>query len=424
MLDFHIRTKRYSGWSGIVAAAIKINGDKLEVQQPTGTIFFNDVDVTSNPPPMVGGYTFSVLPGPPRQYRIDMDGGQYIKLRVAYGNSLQVDVLGHGSDFGTSEGLCANWTANSPNALVDRDHSTIYPLMSVQNAYGEEWQVKVGLGDPQLFQTSASANSTCIYSRSTSCERGTPECQIQENQAKNACINVTTERNAQENCEFDVFTTGDVEFAKSVAYTDPIIGQPQEFCKEVTNATNTEGTPTNNGCAAKGGRCVWRCSNKTHVCLDTLCQGPSKGCSCALPLSSTRAPTMKPNPVPNTNGPVKPSTRAPSMKPNPVPNTSGPVKPSTRAPTMKPNLAPNTTGPVKPSTRAPTMKPNPASNTTGPVKPSTRAPTRAPIKPTVPVPIKDTKSPTKAPAKETKRPTKAPTRPRRCRWLRRLLGLC
>ena len=393
MLDFHIRTKNFSGWSGIESAAIRIGGDKLEVQQSTGTIFVNNVNVTSSPPATVGGYPFFVWPGPSVKYRLNMTGGQYIELTATYGNSLQVDVLGHGSDFGTSQGLCANWTANSPTALIGRDKITVYPLMPFQNVpYGEEWQVNATVGDPLLFQSNASTQ--CMYSEGGKCRDVTTDCQNQINEAKTACANVPIERNTRANCEFDVLTTGDVKFAKSVAYTDPLIGDPPEICQEVTNTTNAQGTPTKNGCAAKGGRCVWRCSNKTHVCVDTLCRGPTDGCSCALPLSSTRAPTMKPNPAPVTTAPVKPSTRAPTMKPNPVPNTAGPVKPSTRAPT------------------------------------------RAPIKPTVPVPIKDTKPPTKAPTKETKRPTKAPTRRRcgvfglsifcvsDCGWLRRLLGLC
>ena len=60
-------------------------------------------------------------------------------------------------------------------------------------------------------------------------------------------------RNTQKNCEFDVLTTGDVNFAKSVAYTNPIIGDPPEICTEATNVTNTT---ANNRCAAKEGRCV------------------------------------------------------------------------------------------------------------------------------------------------------------------------
>ena len=295
MLDFHIRTKNFSGWSGIESATIRIGGDKLEVQQSTGTIFVNNVNVTSSPPATVGGYPFFVWPGPSVKYRLNMTGGQYIELTATYGNSLQVDVLGHGSDFGTSQGLCANWTANSPTALIGRDKITVYPLMPFQNVpYGEEWQVNATVGDPSLFQSNASTQ--CLYSEGGRCKQGTTDCQIQENQAKNACANVTMARSTQKNCEFDVLTTGDVNFAKSIAYTNPIIGDPPEICTEDTNVTNTTAI---NGCAAKGGRCVWRCSNKTYLCVDTLCRGPTAGCSCALPLSfGTRVPTRAPTKAP------------------------------------------------------------------------------------------------------------------------------
>ena len=178
LLDFHIRTKNFSGWSGIEAAVIRVGGDKLEVQEPSGSIIFNNIISTASPPVTVGGYPFLVLAGPPVKYRLNMTGGQYIELTRTYGNTLQVDVKGHGSNFGSSQGLCANWTANSPNALVDRDKVTVYPLMPIQNAYGEEWQVNATVGDPLLFQTNSSTK--CVYSLGGRCKVGTTECQNQE----------------------------------------------------------------------------------------------------------------------------------------------------------------------------------------------------------------------------------------------------
>ena len=338
VLDLHIRTKNFSGWSGIESAAIRIGGDKLEVTA-TGTIFLNNVDVTVSPPATIGGYPFSVLAGPPVNHRLNMAGGQYIELTQTFGSTLQVDVLGHGSDFGRSEGLCANWTANSPNALVDRDHVTVYPLMPIQNAYGEEWQVQPSAGDPLLFQTSASAQ--CLYSQGGGrCKTpGTPECQNQMNEANNACANVPDIRNAKTNCVFDVLTTGDVGAANAVAYTNPIIAEPAEICTDIID------TAGNSECKKRGGRCVWRCDDATHTCIDTLCKGPTEGCSCALPM--TRAP-VKPNDTrAPTKVPVKPNdTRAPTKVPvKPVPVPIKPTKPPTKPPTTR-----------KP-TRAPTKKP-------------------------------------------------------------------
>ena len=348
ILDFHIRTKNFSSWSGIDAAAIRIGGDKLEVQE-SGTIVYNNIISTATPPATVGGYPFFVLPGPPIKYRLNMTGGQYIEITRTYGSTLQVDVRGHGSDFGTSQGLCANWTANSPNALVDRDKVTVYPYPPVLlNAYGEEWQVNATLGDPLLFQNASS--DKCQYSQGGGCKQtGTPECQEQQNRAKIACANVPTARNAQVNCEFDVLTTGDVNAAKAIAYTDPIIGDPPELCTEIKNVTVANATvdkvTTDTGCKDKGGKCVWRCDKNMNICADSLCRGPSDGCACALPLP---APVPAPVAVPT---PVKPTTTAP------VPTGTAPV------PT-----------PIKPVP-------------TAPVKPV----------PTAPVPVKETKPPTKAP---------------------------
>ena len=300
LLDLHIRTKKFGGWSGIEAAAIRIGGVVLEVTSQ-GTIYLDGLLVT-NPLPITVGqqigqqYQFSMLPGLPLRYRLNMAGGQYIQFKRGYQNTLQVDVLGRGSDFGGSEGLCANWTATSPNALIDRDHNTMYPLLPVQNAYGEEWQVQAGAGDPLLFRTAGSAQ--CTYNPTGACTAGAPACENQVITANNACANVTTVGNAQANCVFDVITTGDVDAATTDAYTNPILGNPTDVCNEENIITGI------NACKEKGGQCVWRCDNKTHSCVNNLCQGPIEGCSCALP--KTSAPTKAPVEV---NTPTKAPVR-------------------------------------------------------------------------------------------------------------------
>jgi hypothetical protein len=310
LLDFHVRTQNFTGWSGVVAAAIKIGGAKLEVQEPTGTIFVNNINVTSSPPGTVGGYPFAVLVGPPTKFRLNLTGGQYIELTRTYGNTLQVDVLGHGSDFVDSEGLCANWTASSPNALIGRNGFTVYPLAS-PIPYGEEWQVNTTAGDPLLFQTNASAQ--CRYTQGQCKDQGTGNtiCIDRANKAKIACANVTDARNTRANCEFDVVQTGDVGFATAVAYKDPLITDPPELCQEVVTTTVT-GNAT---CSKRGGRCVYRCDNTMYDCLDSLCTGPYGGCSCAFKYNSTtRAPTMKPIAAPVTQSVP---TKAPNRRRRP-----------------------------------------------------------------------------------------------------------
>ena len=322
MLQLHIRTKKFGGWSGIESAAIQIGGDKLEVAIP-GWIFLNNVNVTDSPPLTVGGYPFTVRSRNSQRYDMNFTGGQYIQFRRSYGRTFQVDVLGHGSDFYSSEGLCGNWTSETPNALVGRDHVNVYPLMPVQNAYGEEWQVNTLVGDPMLFNTTASAK--CTYNSTGVCTAGAPACENQLVMANNACINVTQAENTQANCIFDVLTTGDVGAAYTFAYTDPIIGNPPEKCVERRNITDAI------GCKGRGGQCVWRCDNTTHTCVDKFCQGPFgfEGCSCALP--KTSAPTKAPVKVNITSAPTKAPikvniTSAPTKAPVKVNITTAPTK--------------------------------------------------------------------------------------------------
>ena len=333
LLDLHIRTRTFGGFSGVDSVAIRIGIDELEVQLP-GIIYLNGNPVTNLLPVTVGPnlYPFSAIMGAQGKYRLDMAGGQYIQIE-SYGFSLGVTVKGHGSDFGRSEGLCANWTAVSPDALIDRDHETIYPLLPIQgngqrlqNAYGEEWQVQPS--DPALFLTDPPAQ--CTYNPTGVCTAGAPACQNLVIAANDACAGVTTVGNAQANCVFDVLTTGDVAAATINPYTNPILGNPSEVCVEKENITDAI------GCKGRGGQCVWRCDNTTHTCVDKFCQGPIEGCSCALP--KTRAPTKAPiKPITN---PTRFPTKAP-IKPAPVP-----IKP-TKAPTKSPTSRQPTGAPTK-----------------------------------------------------------------------------
>jgi hypothetical protein len=306
LLAFHIRTQvNVGGWSGIVEAAIKIGSNTLVVQeQPSSKIFVNTVDVTSSPPATFAGYIFSVLPVSPVKIRLDLGGGQYIELTRAYANTLQVDVLGDGADFGDSEGLCANWTANSPNALVDRDKFTVYPLAINPNVpYGEEWRVDSTMGDPLLFPTPAAAQ--CNYTQPACGNRdggAVKGCDERAAKAKQVCVNVPTERNAQKNCEFDVIQTDDAAVANTTAYTDPLIGNPPARCVEVETSN-----PNVTSCGKRGGRCVWRCNDLLFNCVKDLCKGPDQGCTCAVP-KVIEGPVTPPVKAP-VKPPVKPPTR-------------------------------------------------------------------------------------------------------------------
>jgi hypothetical protein len=303
LLDFHIRTRTAAGgWSGIVAAGIKIGNAKLVVViEPNGQIFVNNLAVatTSVTTTFAGMYQFSVfaVSGQAVRLRLDLLGGQYIELKRAYLNTLQVDVLGHGSNFGDSRGLCANWTAISPNNLVGRNNQ-VFPLTNPNTPYGQEWQVRSG--DPLIFQTPGVGQCTFTQLACRGVQPDGSGCtDVRFKKAQNACKNVTTERNAQQNCEFDVIQTDDANAAITEAYTDPLVGNPPERCVEaVTSNTNTT------TCGKRGGRCVWRCDPFLFKCVDELCKGPDQGCSCALPKDIIVAPVTPP-----VKAPVKPPTR-------------------------------------------------------------------------------------------------------------------
>jgi hypothetical protein len=432
LLDFHIRTQNFTGWSGIVAAAIKINGTKFEVQEPTGTILVNNVNVTGSPPTTVGGFPFAVLLGPPVVYRLNLTGGQYIEITRTYGNSLQVDVLGHGSDFGNSQGLCANWTANSMNALVGRNGVTVFSLTNPR-PYGEEWQVNTTLGDPLLFQTNGTAQ--CRYTQGF-CDRqtaGIQECIDRATKAKEACANVPDARNTRANCEFDVVQTNDFGVANTVAYKDPLITDPPELCQEIakTDIATVNLVANTTSCGQRGGRCVYRCDKTIYDCVDSLCKGPEPGCSCAFKFNST-IPVSQP-----VAAPVKPTlpVSAPAASPITSP-VAAPVKP-----TLPPVTQPVATTPITSPVATPIRQPAPTPVAvdipiTAPVKPTLPIPVPVPIKPTVPT-TSSTRSPTKKPiTTDTRAPTKAPTRRRcglfqlsifcltGCGLFRRILGFC
>jgi hypothetical protein len=329
LLDFHIRTTNFTGWAGITAVGIKIGASKLEIYEPAGSIFVNGADVTASPPATFGGYTFTVVAGPSGTFRIDLAGGQYILVTRTYLNTLQVDVLGHGSDFGNSQGLCANWTANSPNALRGRDGTTLYSL-SMPIPYGEHWKVNSTLGDPTIFTSPSAAK--CLYTTGecTNPQTGGTRCQEQQIKAVEACKNVVTERNARTNCEFDVRVTGDTNFATTTAYTNPIIGEPEERCVQVVanvtaNVTSfAAATAPEGNCTKSGGQCVWRCDKAKFNCIDQYCKGPDQGCSCAIPIPPVPTPVTKPAPTPV----AKP---APTLATPPVAEpVKTPVQPPTR----------------------------------------------------------------------------------------------
>jgi von Willebrand factor type D domain len=345
-LQLHIRTKNFGinslgPWSGIVAVAVKIEDKVMEVQGPLGTLIVDNNVVTTLPIIFAGYPLVKLLP---KTFRLQLPIGQYIDITYQdFKDSLKVDVKGYGSMFGDSKGLCGNWTSNSPNAFVGRD-GTVYPRIPNPVAFAETWKVNTGAGDPSLFQTSASA--TCVAPSVARCNiPGAPNCTSIINLAKTACANVTTFGNSRENCEFDVRATEDVLAANALAYLNPLLVQPISQCYDGLVNVDDGTSP----CAKMGGRCVFACNTTLKNCISNLC-GHASSCTCEIPRNQTRAPTMKPVPIP-TRAPIKANTTKPVLAPTRAPmknSTSAPIPLPTRVP-----VKPNTTKPVLVPTRAP-----------------------------------------------------------------------
>jgi hypothetical protein len=316
LLEIHIRTQIMppGGWSTILAVAIKIGSDVLEMSG--SGYFFNSV-FSLLPPASVGGYPVVIGSYGPM---IVLAGGQKIQLSL-YSIHVAVEVVGHTTDFYDSNGMCGNW---SSYGFIGRNGTG-----TLSNAldFAEEWQVDTTQGDPQLFQTSALHQCNAV--RRSLVEKKSPDRALVR-RAADECAYIENVQN-RNNCNFDILMTGDVGFAKQKVYQAP------EEVKEICQAISTD-------CERKGGKCVWRCDTKVYDCLPRLCKYVDgvqqsggngqlanvtyvEGCSCAVPKSPTMETTATPTRRPvDTKSPVK--TRPPAI-------------PTTAAPTNAPTIGPS-----------------------------------------------------------------------------------
>ena len=298
-MDVHIRTSLNAGWAGIDNAAISIGTPRQILEVQNSAILVNSVDVTASPPATIGGYSFGVTGSVGSEtFTLDLIGGQEIKIERYGGlNTMSVTVQAHGSNFLDAEGMCGNWTAAAPG-MVGRNGVTLFNTVD-GTQYGEEWQVDTNLDS--VFISGSVTNATCNYdikhclgkacawcgldtNNPNCCTEKDPLCQQRTTERRLvapgvACENVTETRGAKANCMFDVFTTGNEDFATTIsAYTDPIPDEPSSQC--------TEGGL--NDCQTLNGVCVWRCDSTKAECRPNLCVANASGvqnseCSCMIP---------------------------------------------------------------------------------------------------------------------------------------------
>jgi hypothetical protein len=292
LIEIHIRTKiNQVGlyiWSVITGVAIKIGNDVLEMQEMPSTYFVNTVP-SLLPPAVVGGNPVSAYG--PNGFAINLGVGQLIRVS-SYGYGMTVEIVGHVTTFYDSKGMCGSWTSNG---FIGRNGITTLP-----NAldFAAEWEV--GLGDPQLFLTSALHQ--CNVARRSLVKRQSPD-RVLEELANTECAYIQNVQ-IRNNCIFDIVVAGDIGYAQQKAYLAP------EEVKEVCQAVSTD-------CEGKGGKCIWRCDTKDYDCLPKLCKYVDgvqtnitgqlenatyvEGCSCAVPKSpvktlSPRRPIGRPRP--------------------------------------------------------------------------------------------------------------------------------
>ena len=295
--DVHIRTRLNGGWAGIDNVAISIGTPTREVLEVQNDAVFykNAVGVTTAvSPATVAGYALTVSgPVGSETFVLDLLGSQEIEIvRYNFGavKTMSVTVHAHGSNFLDAQGICGKWTAAAPG-MVGRDGVSLF-TPAQGKLYGEEWQVDTSApsNDPALF-VNATANVNCTYGAPHCfgeacqcndvtagvapgcCTKEDPQCQkapLGRRSLVAACDTVPDIRDAKNNCEFDVFTTGIEEFATKIrAYVSPIPNEPSPQCTDTTADV----------CKNAGGTCVWKCDSTKTKCRVELCTASTSSTS-------------------------------------------------------------------------------------------------------------------------------------------------
>ncbi|CAJ1947811.1 unnamed protein product [Cylindrotheca closterium] len=344
LVEIHIRTKSLGRrhWSSLSGIAMRIGNDTLEMDD-NAYYYLNGESLASGAPPvaLAGSFPFSVSSSGVGS--LQLSGGQFIQLSQ-FGTVLNLQVHGHGSDFRDSNGMSGKWDRLP---LIGRDGLSVFENTT---EFAMEWEINASKGDLQLFREAA--QSSCREPG----PRPEPDVATLE-LARTACANILDDV-LNENCVFDVTSTGDVSFAQSEIYTEPL--QSGGVC-----ASSSE------DCELRGGSCVWRCDTATSNCLPDLCslvqsvetfenesetaESLVDGCSCEIPFANeptafaSSAPSSTPTPVPTS-----PPSLVPTTSPTPVP-TSSPTPVPTSSPTPVPTLTPSS---------VPTLTPTPVPTST------------------------------------------------------------
>lgn len=301
-LKIHLRLVKYlmtpsTQFSYIEAVGVKFaNNDVFEAR--VNNYYINDAFLASaNDPALgavvtsIGGYPFSIGTGTiGYQYRFGLDPNptNYFIAIDDWGiggkGGMGIRIVGHGSFFIDSTGMCGWWNADT--GLHDRDYNNMIPglpplgLGYDASPYGIEWQVGVDPADDAFLSNvdlptggHSLTVGGCVARRrdlledETNNSRGLTECVF--------CDNLKNPLAAQF-CNYDANVLG-CDFAKYLPVYQPdvkdyytAIMKPQD-CKSKLS-TDVIGKKTN--CEKKGGRCVLYCDTKSKKfdCLLGLCK--------------------------------------------------------------------------------------------------------------------------------------------------------
>jgi hypothetical protein len=211
-LDVHVRTQIRRDFSFIVAAALRIGTDVLEVASKG--VYYLDGVAGAGMPTTISGFTVSHTQPNDHQHVFDVYFGdmEHILIKVLKDFVSVLFEKGKSKHFGDSVGLMG---AFGRDHMLARDGETV---LDDPNEFGQEWQVLDS--EPRLFQSNRLPQHPQVCTlpppkEVTQLRRRLSESPIEELAAEQACARWGE---GKADCIFDVLATGNLEMAMVGAY--------------------------------------------------------------------------------------------------------------------------------------------------------------------------------------------------------------
>lgn len=210
-LEVQVRTKIYTWWSGISAAAIRVGKDVFEVQGgKDGEVkyWINGVEGElvgegESLPQTIAGHQVKLHHPDPHKTRFRIDFGEFHRgnsISIEAVNELvRVNVRATGKGFNGAQGLMGSYPTGQ---MLGRDGETV---IEDTTAFGNEWQVRAS--EESLFREAGAVqhpNKCVMPDTSSQKKRRLGAGAINRDQANAACAGVGEDRAA---CVADVLAT-------------------------------------------------------------------------------------------------------------------------------------------------------------------------------------------------------------------------